>query len=52
MKQKNAAPDKEQQAVLRQNGLNPLYWVVAKDLRNTMIIKHRFTGEFRTVNRK
>ena len=46
-KQKNAPPTKAQQAVLRKNGLNAISWVVVKELNNSMIVKHRFTGEFK-----
>lgn len=48
-KQKNATPTKEQQEALRKNGLNSINWVVVKDLNRSMIIKHRFTGEFKVI---
>ena len=50
-RQKNATPTKEQQVVLRKNGLNSINWVVVKDLNRSMIVKHRFTGEFKMIDK-
>lgn len=50
-RQKNAAPTKAQQEVLKRNGLNALTWVVVKDLNHSMIVKHRITGEFRLIDK-
>lgn len=52
MAQKNATPSKAQQAVLKANGLNPLVWVVVKELDHSMIVRHRVTGEFKHVEKK
>lgn len=49
--QKNAIPNKDQQKDLKANGLSPFEWVVVKDLTNTMIIRHRVTGEFRVIGK-
>lgn len=49
MAQKNATPSKEQAEVMKRNGLNPLMWVVVRDLAHTMIVKHRTTGEFKVI---
>ena len=49
--QKNATPTREQQQILKAKGLNPLEWVAVKDYDHSMIIKHRYTGEFRTIEK-
>lgn len=49
--QKNATPNKEQQVAIKKNDLRPWEWVVLQDLRHTMIIKHRFTGEVKHINK-
>ena len=51
MPQKNATPSKAQQEVLKRNGLNVLTWVVIKELNHSMIVKHRFTGEVKLINK-
>jgi len=50
--QKNATPTAEQQAVLKKAGLPYLYWTVVKDFPDSMIIRHRLTGEFKHINKK
>lgn len=50
-KQKNATPTKAQQEVLRKNGLNAISWVVVKELNKSMIVKHRFTGGFKMIDK-
>ena len=50
-KQKNATPSREQQAAIKKNDLHRWEWVVLQDLRYTMIIKHRFTGEVKHINK-
>ena len=50
--QKNATPSKEQQAILKAAGLNPLAWVVEKDKEKYMIIRNRLTGEFKAVGKE
>ena len=52
MAQKNATPTKEQQAVLKNRGLNPLFWVVVRDLQDSMIVRNRVSGEFKVVTKK
>ena len=51
MAQKNATPTRQQQEIMRKNGLNSILFVVVKDLPNSMIIKHRITGEFRVLDK-
>lgn len=51
MAQKNANPTKEQARIIVKNGLERLLWVVVKDLQNSMIIKHRITGEFKVIEK-
>lgn len=51
MAQKNATPTKAQGEIIARNGLAKLAWVVVKDLRNSLIIKNRFTGEFRVIDK-
>ena len=47
--QKNATPTKEQQQIMKANGFNPFAWAVEKDKPKYLIIRHRFTGEFKAV---
>lgn len=51
MAQKNATPTKAQSEIIKQNGLNPRTWVVVKELNNSMIVKHRITGEFKVIDK-
>lgn len=51
MAQKNATPTKAQGEVIERNGLTKLAWVVIKDLKHSLIIKNRFTGEFRVIDK-
>ena len=51
MAKKNATPSKEQVEILKQNGLNTLCWIVVQDLQNSMIVRHRVTGEFRMIDK-
>lgn len=51
MKQKNATPSREQAETLRKNGLNRLEWTVVNDLNNSMIVRNRFTGEFKVIDK-
>lgn len=50
MAQKNATPSRQQE-VLKRNGLSPLLWVVIKELNHSMIVKHRFTGEIKVIDK-
>ena len=51
MAQKNASPTKAQAEILKRNGLNPMFWVVVRDLNHSMIVKHRFTGEIKVIDK-
>ena len=51
MAQKNATPSAEQGKVLKQHGLSPLLWVVVKEFPSSMIVKNRFTGEFKHIGK-
>lgn len=51
MAQKNASPTKEQAAVMQRHGLNKTMWVVVKDLKFSMICKHRVSGEFKVIDK-
>lgn len=51
MTQKNATPTRQQQEVMRKNGLNSILFVVVKDLPHSMIVKHRITGEIKVLDR-
>ena len=51
MMQKNANPTREQKEVLKKNGLRAWERVVLQDLRHTMIIKHRVTGDVKHINK-
>lgn len=51
MAQKNATPTRQQQEVMRKNGLNSILFVVVKDLPHSMIVKHRITGEIKVLDK-
>ena len=48
---KKKEPSKEQNTIIKRNGLNPLCWVVLQDLTNSMIVKHRVTGEVKVIDK-
>ena len=52
MAQKNATPSKEQQAILKANGLSPFAWVVIKEFDHSMIVRHRFYGDVKHIEKK
>ena len=51
MAQKNATPTRQQQEVMRKNGLNSILFVVVKDLQHSMIVKHRITGDVKVLDK-
>ena len=51
MAQKDTTPSRAQQEFMRKAGLNSILWVVIKDLQHSMIVKNRFTGEVRVINK-
>lgn len=52
MAQKNATPTKEQAQVLETHGLKAYSWVVVKEFHDSMIVKNRFTGEFKHIGKE
>lgn len=51
MKQKNATPIRERAETLLKNILRRLEWKVVLDLDNSMIVRNRFTGEFKAIDK-
>ena len=51
MAQKNATPRKEQAEIIKRHGLQPHLYTVVKDLPNSLIAKHRITGEFKVLEK-
>lgn len=51
MAQKNATPTKEQQAVIKANGLNVLTWTVVKELPGSLIVRNRINGDFKVIKK-
>ena len=51
MAQKNASPSKAQADILKEHGLQPHLYTVVKELPNSMIVKHRITGEFKVIEK-
>lgn len=51
MAQKNATPNKSQAEIIQRNGLNKLTWVVIRELNNSMIVRHRITGEIKVLDK-
>lgn len=52
MAQKNAEPSKAQKEFLKVHGIQPHLYTVVKELPNSMIVKHRITGEFKVIERR
>ena len=52
MAQKNASPGKAQAEILKRNKLNPLTWVVTRELDHSLIVMHRITGEFKCIDKQ
>lgn len=51
MAQKNATPSKAQAEIIKRHGLQPHLYTVVKELPNSMIVKHRITGEFSVLEK-
>lgn len=51
MAQKNATPSKTKAEILKANSLRPNLYTVVKELPNSMIVKHRITGEFKVLEK-
>lgn len=44
-------PSRKQKVILEENGMNNKEYLVLRDLVNTMIVKHRVTGEIKVVEK-
>ena len=51
MAQKNATPSKTQVEIIKRHGLQPHLYTVVKELPNSIIVKHRITGEFQVLEK-
>lgn len=51
MAQKNATPSRKQQEIMRKNDVNSVLYVVIKELDNSIIVKHRITGEIKVLDK-
>lgn len=51
MTQKNATPTKAQQESIRKAGFTPIYWTVARELKDSLILCHRTTKECRIIKK-
>lgn len=51
MGQKNAAPSKAHAEIIKRNGFQPHLYAVVKELPNSIIVKHRITGEFAVLEK-
>lgn len=52
MGKKKEIPKKWQQEVIKANGLNVLTWTVVNELPNSLIVRHRITGEVKLIKKK
>lgn len=52
MAKKKKVPTNEQKAALKANGLPDYIWEVTRDLPNSLIVRHRITGEFKVIEKK
>lgn len=48
---KKKEPNKEQNAIIKRAGLNPLCWIVLQDLNCSMIVRHLITGEIKVIDK-
>lgn len=44
MAQKNATPSRKHQEIMRRNGLHSILYVVLKEHKHAILVKHRITG--------
>lgn len=51
MAQKNSSPSKSQAEILKAHGLQPHLYTVVKEFPNSLIVKHRITGEFKVFEK-
>lgn len=51
MAQKKEAATKDQQAVMKRHDLLPACWTVLQDLPNSMIVRHRITGDVKVLEK-
>ena len=51
MTQKNATPSKRHAEIIEANGISKLTWTVIKELTNTLIVRHRITGEVKVIDK-
>lgn len=51
MAQKNATPLKRQLEIIKRNKLNAALYVVIKELENSLIVKHRITGDIKVIDK-
>ena len=51
MAQKNASPARRQARILEKRGLSRLTWSVIRELKYTLVVRHRITGEVRYINK-
>ena len=52
MAKKNAAPANAHQDSIKAAGLNVLIWVVQHELPESLIVRHRITGEVKLIPKK
>lgn len=51
MAQKNATPNKLQQAAIKKAGLDPQVWSIKKELPSSLIIINKNTGEMKLIDK-
>lgn len=51
MTQKNATPSKRHAEIIESNDISKLTWTVIKELTNTLIVRHRITGEVKVIDK-
>ena len=49
--QKNASPTREQARALEKAGLSRVTWSIMKEMKQSLIIRHRITGEVRVISK-
>lgn len=51
MAQKNLTQLKRQLEIIKENGLNPALYVVIEELEHKLIVKNRFTGTVKVIDK-
>lgn len=52
MAKKNKAPANDHKPILEANGLKPYLWEVEQELPDSLIVRHKITGEIKLIGKE